>query len=121
MAKFAGGGLDENVCRGFAPPPYQVALLEPDSTVVFGHQENEKWVELWTMTLLPQADGSTRLIARNQTTMVGDLGDRPSDRFCDGTKNVEDDQSSGRKSILILVYFPNALRSIKRIKNLPCR
>ena len=62
------------MCAGdFAPPPYQVAVLEQDSTVVFGHQENEKWVELWTLTLLPQADGSTRLIARNQTTMVGGI------------------------------------------------
>ncbi|MHB8135949.1 MAG: hypothetical protein ACYDH1_17200 [Anaerolineaceae bacterium] len=62
------------MCAGdFAPPPYQVALLVPDSVVVFGHQDKGEWVELWTLALLPQAGGSTRLIARTQTNMVGGM------------------------------------------------
>jgi len=62
------------MCAGdFAPPPYEVALLEPDSTVVFGHKEKDQWVESWSFVLLPQSDGSTRLVARTQTTMVGGI------------------------------------------------
>jgi hypothetical protein len=62
------------MCAGdFAPPPYEVALLEPDSTVVFGHKDKGEWVEIWSFGLLPQTDGSTRLIARTQTTMVGGI------------------------------------------------
>lgn len=62
------------MCAGdFAPPPYEVALIEPDSTVVFGHKDKDQWVEIWSFGLLPQADGSTRLIARTQTTMVGGI------------------------------------------------
>jgi len=60
------------MCAGdFAPPPYEVALLVPDSAVVFGHQDKGEWVDLWTFSLLPQSDGSTRLIARTQTNMTG--------------------------------------------------
>jgi len=60
------------MCAGdFAPPPYEVAYLVPDSAVVFGHQDKGEWVDLWTFSLLPQSDGSTRLIARTQTNMTG--------------------------------------------------
>jgi len=60
------------MCAGeFAPPPYEVAYLEPNSIVAFGHKDKGDWVELWSLVLLPQADGSTRLIARTQTNMVG--------------------------------------------------
>jgi hypothetical protein len=60
------------MCAGdFAPPPYSVAKIIPGQAVIFGHQEDEKWVELWQFVLLPQADGSTRLITRTRTNMVG--------------------------------------------------
>lgn len=54
-----------------SPPPYEVALLVPDSAVVFGHQDQGQWVDLWSFVLIPQPDGSTRLIARTQTNMTG--------------------------------------------------
>ena len=48
------------MCAGdFAPPPYIVAKVVPDQAVVFGHQENKQWVELWAFVLVPQSDGST--------------------------------------------------------------
>lgn len=54
-----------------APPPYTVALIEPDRAVVMGHQEDGKWVNLWQFVLEPQHDGSTRLILRTRTMMTG--------------------------------------------------
>jgi len=62
------------MCAGdFAPPPYEVALLVPDYAIVYGHQEKGEWVDLWTFALLPQVDGSTRLVARTQTNMTGGM------------------------------------------------
>jgi hypothetical protein len=54
-----------------APPPYIVAQIHPDRALVMGHQEQGKWVDLWQFVLLPQADGSTRLLLRTRTMMVG--------------------------------------------------
>jgi hypothetical protein len=60
------------MCAGdFAPPPYIVAQVIPNQAVVFGHKENDQWVELWAFVLIPQADGTTRLITRTRTNMVG--------------------------------------------------
>ena len=62
------------MCAGdFAPPPYMVAQIIPDQAVVFGHQEDNKWVELWAFVLIPQTDGSTRLITRTRSNMVGGM------------------------------------------------
>jgi hypothetical protein len=62
------------MCAGeFAPPPYIVARVIPDQAVVFGHQENHQWVELWAFILVPQSDGSTRLVTRTSTNMVGGM------------------------------------------------
>jgi hypothetical protein len=60
------------MCAGdFAPPPYIVAQIIPNQAVVFGHKEKDDWVELWAFVLVPQADGTTRLITRTRTNMVG--------------------------------------------------
>jgi hypothetical protein len=60
------------MCAGdFAPPPYIVARIVQDTAVIFGHKENETWVELWQFLLVPQADGTTRLITRTRSNMVG--------------------------------------------------
>ena len=65
-------GDEMKMCAGdFAPPPYIVARVLPNETVVFGHKEGEKWVETWQFILQPQTDGSTRLIARTSTNMTG--------------------------------------------------
>ena len=62
------------MCAGdFAPPPYTVARVIPDQAVVFGHKENDRWVELWAFILVPQSDGSTRLVTRTSTNMVGGM------------------------------------------------
>jgi len=60
------------MCAGeFAPPPYIVARILPGEAVIFGHQNDGKWAELWQFVLLPQADGTTCLQTRTRTNMVG--------------------------------------------------
>ncbi len=54
-----------------APPPYIVAMLEPNHSVVMGHQENGAWVDLWEFQITPQVDGSSRLLLRTRTMAVG--------------------------------------------------
>jgi hypothetical protein len=62
------------MCPGeFAPPPYVVAQLHPDQAIVMGHQENGEWVDLYQFALVPQTDGSTRLVLRTRTMMVGSI------------------------------------------------
>ncbi len=64
------------MCPGtWGPPAYEVALLDADHAVVLGHQDNGQWVEVWQFILVPQADGTTRLVARGRTTMTGTLWD----------------------------------------------
>jgi hypothetical protein len=57
------------------PPPYTVAQILPNQAIVMGHKENGKWVDLWQFVILPQADGSSRLILRTRTMAVGGLWD----------------------------------------------
>ena len=60
------------MCAGdFAPPPYLVARIIPNESVIFGHKEGEEWAETWQFVLFPQADRTTRLLTRTSTTMVG--------------------------------------------------
>lgn len=67
-------GEEVRMCPGeFGPPPYQVAQVVPNQAIVLGHQENGQWVNLWQIVLLPQADGSTRLVQRTRTMMAGGL------------------------------------------------
>jgi hypothetical protein len=57
------------------PPPYIVAQIVPNQAIVMGHKENGKWVGLWQFVILPQADGSSRLILRTRTMAVGGFWD----------------------------------------------
>lgn len=52
-----------------APPPYIVAQLHPEQAIVMGHQENGKWVDIYQFIIVPQADGTSRLILRTRTMM----------------------------------------------------
>jgi len=57
------------------PPPYMVANVYPDQAVVLGHQENGKWVDLWQFVIIPQTDGTSRLVLRTRTMMTGGMWD----------------------------------------------
>ena len=58
-----------------APPAYEVALIEPDRAIVLGHQEGGSWTDIWQFILVPQADGTTRLVLRSRSVMEGFLWD----------------------------------------------
>lgn len=69
-------GDQVKMCPGKSgPPPYEVALLEPDRAVVLGHYENGKWVDVWQFILVPQTDGTTRLVLRSRDTKTGFIWD----------------------------------------------
>lgn len=54
-----------------APPPYIVAQIHPNDAIVLGHQENGRWVDLYQFVIVAQGDGTSRLILRTRTNMVG--------------------------------------------------
>jgi len=67
-------GDEVKMCAGeFAPPPYIVAQLHPNQAIVMGHQEKSEWVDLYQFVIVPQADGTSRLILRTRTMMVGGI------------------------------------------------
>jgi len=63
-----------NMCpEGSGPPPYIIAEIIPNKAIIMGHKENGKWVDLWQFIILPQTDGTSRLIIRTRTMIVGGL------------------------------------------------
>lgn len=54
-----------------APPPYIVAQIHTNQAIVMGHKENGEWVDLYQFIIVPQEDGSSRLVLRTRTMMVG--------------------------------------------------
>jgi hypothetical protein len=54
-----------------SPPPYIVAQIHPNQAIVMGHQEDGEWVDLYQFVIVPQADGTSRLILRTRTQMTG--------------------------------------------------
>ena len=57
------------------PPPYIIAQIFPNQAIVMGHKENGQWVDLWQFVILPQPDGSSRLLLRTRTMAVGGFWD----------------------------------------------
>jgi hypothetical protein len=57
---------DENM-----PPAYIVAMIEENNAIVLGHKENDDWVEVWQFNLVPQDDGTTRLVIRSRSAAEG--------------------------------------------------
>lgn len=67
-------GDEVKMCAGeFAPPPYIVAQIHTNQAIVLGHQENGEWVDLYQFVIMPQVDGTSRLILRTRTLMVGGI------------------------------------------------
>jgi hypothetical protein len=62
------------MCPGdWGPPAYEVAMLEPNKALVVGHQENGGWLDIWQFILVPQTDGTTRLITRSRDMKTGGI------------------------------------------------
>jgi hypothetical protein len=61
------------MCPGenWGPPAYEVALMETDQALVIGHRENGKWGDIWQFILIPQTDGTTRLVTRSRDMKSG--------------------------------------------------
>jgi hypothetical protein len=60
------------MCPGdFGPVPFEVALMEPNSAIVMGHYENGAWSDTWHFVLIPNTDGTTRLVLRSRDAKVG--------------------------------------------------
>jgi len=60
------------MCPGTSgPPPYEIAVLEPNLAIVMGHKDNGKWVEVWQFSLVPQTDGATHLVIRSRNAAQG--------------------------------------------------
>jgi hypothetical protein len=53
------------------PPAYKVARMDSNRAIVLGHQDGDKWVEVWQFVMVPQKDGSTRLVIRSRSEMGG--------------------------------------------------
>lgn len=67
-------GDEMKMCTGdTAPPPYIVIETLPDQAVIYGHKEGDAWVDVWQFVLVPQSDGTTRLITRTRTNMTGGM------------------------------------------------
>lgn len=65
-------GDQVKMCPGdFGPVPFEVALMEPNSAIVMGHYENGEWSDTWHFILIPQTDGTTRLVLRSRDAKVG--------------------------------------------------
>jgi hypothetical protein len=65
-------GDQVKMCPGdFGPPPYEVALMESNSTIVMGHYENGEWSDTWHFVLIPYTDGTTRLVLRSRDAKSG--------------------------------------------------
>lgn len=69
------GDLVKMCPDGNNPPAYTVALMIPNQAFVMGHQDNGEWVDLWQFIILPQPDGSSRLVTRTRTMMTGGFWD----------------------------------------------
>ncbi len=54
-----------------APPAYEVALIKPNQAIVMGHQENGTWSDIWQFNLIPQDNGTTRLVIRSRSALEG--------------------------------------------------
>lgn len=63
------------MCPNDIPPGFEVAQIEPNQVIVLGHQENGIWSDVWQFILLPQGDGTTRLILRSRDAKEGWLWD----------------------------------------------
>jgi hypothetical protein len=59
------------MCPNDMPPGYEVAIIEPNHAIVMGHRENGTWTDIWQFLLIPQADGTTRLIVRSRNSLEG--------------------------------------------------
>jgi hypothetical protein len=60
------------MCPGTSgPPPYIISIIEPNHAIVMGHKENGNWTDIWQFIVVPQSDGTTRLVIRSRNALQG--------------------------------------------------
>jgi hypothetical protein len=60
------------MCPGTSgPPPYIISIIEPNHAIVMGHKENGNWTDIWQFLVVPQNDGTTRLVIRSRNSLQG--------------------------------------------------
>ena len=67
------GDLVRMCPEDFGPVPYTVALLNPFSSIVMGHQDNGNWTDVWQFVIQPLPEGASRLILRTRTNLTGGI------------------------------------------------
>lgn len=63
------------MCKSDMPPGYEVAIIEPNRVIVMGHQTDGIWSDVWQFVLVPQDDGTTRLVLRSRDAKEGWMWD----------------------------------------------
>lgn len=63
------------MCANDMPPGFEVAIIEPNRAIVMGHQENDIWSDVWQFILVPQGNGTTRLVLRSRDAKEGWMWD----------------------------------------------
>lgn len=63
------------MCKNDMPPGYEVAKIEPNRAIVMGHQTDGIWSDVWQFILVPQNDGTTRLLLRSRDAKEGWMWD----------------------------------------------
>ena len=64
------------MCPGTSgPPPYEIAILKSNQAIVMGHKDKDAWLEVWQFNLVPQEDGTTRLVIRSRSSAEGLIWD----------------------------------------------
>lgn len=68
-------GGEVKMCPGtFGPPPYEVAAIEPNRSLILGHRDEAgSWSEVWQFVLQPIDENSTRFLIRSRSTLSGGI------------------------------------------------
>jgi hypothetical protein len=66
------GDLVKMCPEELGPPPYVVASIDPGRSLVLGHTNPDgSWAETWQFVIVPQSDGTSRLVVRDRTSQSG--------------------------------------------------
>ena len=65
------GDLVKMCAKDPAPPPYEIASVDKQNSLVLCHRDPERVDDSWAFVIQEQPDGSSRLISRTRTTMTG--------------------------------------------------
>lgn len=65
------GDLVKMCAKDPAPPPYEVASVRQNEFIILYHHDEQGVADSWAFVIQEQPDGSSRLISRTRTKMIG--------------------------------------------------